>query len=305
MLSRIPRTEVQKPTIEDGPINNQDILTTLRAVKSDPAIYRTSNIYQFIDLYKQQGVDIVAWYENHKKTKKVEQIQDDFLTNRHHGFSADLAELLPLFANAQGRVGDYFETSVTKTSKQDDQGNSFIDLVIEVKNTFLTTLEAPKELQDSPVKMTFLVDVTTVNKDSDVYNKKTVALRMEHLMRGEMANVQCYQNSFGDLGIIRPKILIAKQPDYLEKVGASLGDCITQQAGDKFLINKPVKFDEQYRSYFLDLMTSIGENAKDNISYMKSLAPDSKRQTLIREYEKIVAFVEAYKKTPLTRKRSA
>jgi hypothetical protein len=52
-------------------------------------------------------------------------------------------------------------------------------------------------------------------------------------------------------------------------------------------------------------MTSIGENAKDNISYMKSLAPDSKRQTLIREYEKIVAFVEAYKKTPLTRKRSA
>jgi hypothetical protein len=41
---------------------------------------------------------------------------------------------------------------------------------------------------------------------------------MEHLMRGEMANVQCYQNSFGDLGIIRPKILIAKQPDYFDNI---------------------------------------------------------------------------------------
>ncbi len=305
MLSRIPRTEVQKPTIEDGPINNQDILTTLRAVKSDSAIYLTSNIYEFKGLYAQEGIDIFALYKNRATTKGVEQIQDDFLTNKHHSFSADLAELLPLFANAQGRIGDYFETSVTKTAKQDDQGNSFIDLVIEVKNTFLTTPDAPKELQDSPSKMPFLVDVTTVSKDSDVYDKKIRSLRMGFLDCGEMANVQCYQNSFGDLGITRPKILIAKQPDYLEKVGASLGDCITQQAGDKFLINKPVKFDEQYRSYFLDLMTSIGENAKDNISYMKSLAPDSKRQALIREYEKIVAFVEAYKKTPLTRKRSA
>jgi hypothetical protein len=191
---------------------------------------------------------------------------------------------------------------VTKTAKQDDQGGSFIDLVIEIKNDWIAN-GAPKEMQNVPSKMIFLVDVST-NLDEEASSHKRGSLRDHFLLYGEKAKVLCYEDSFGELGIERPKILVTKSPDYLEQVGGSLGTCITQLASDKFSINSPHKFNEEYRAYFLDFMTAIGENAKANAEYIGRLSNDNeKRKKLKAEYEKIAAFVEVYKKTPVTRPR--
>lgn len=302
-FQRAPRPEATKQ--EASPeLFNQNISTLLRAVENDRTINKHANVYEYNALYKEKGIDLEEWYRSHKVTAGQEAIKDNFIHNKKHGFAAELAESLPLFANSQGRLGDYFKVNVTKTAKPDDQGNSFIDLVIEVENTWLTTEESPKSLQDVPAKMTFLIDVTTA-VDSEALDKKMYSLR-NILLYGEKANVKCYQDGKGGLGIERPKIVVAKQSDYVEKVGANLGDCITQLASDKFSINKPDKFNEQYRKYFLDLMNSIGENATENARYIKGLeAGHPKRESLMREYEKINAFVEAYKKTPTTRKHNA
>lgn len=231
----------------------------------------------------------------------MDQIKDDFVHGKEHYIGARLMESLPLFANKDGRLGDYITARVTKTAKQDDQGNSFIDLVIELENKWLTT-DAPKSMQDVPAKMTFLVDTTVAKELAGKIN----SLKDLFLVRGEKANVKCFKTQTGALGITRPKIIVAKSADFIEEMGAKLGDCITQMAGDKFVINKPSQFDAMYQEYFLDFMGAIGESAQQSIAYMQGLVfPDPKRQLLISEYKKIVAFVEAYKKTPVKRTRTA
>lgn len=304
-FQRVPKAEIGVEQKGDtAPYSNvSSMRTTLKAIQSDPKLHRHETIYEYLEPYRQQGVDLQKWYEAHATTTHRDEIKNAFLKNKHHSEAAELAETLPLFANTEGRLGENIRVTVTKTAKQDDQGNSFIDLVIEVHNTWLAT-DAPKYLQNAPAKMTFLVDMTTA--DDMLLEKKINAFRNNFLLYGKKANVKCYKNEHGTLGIERAKVVVTKQSDYIEKTGSTLGDCLTQTAGDKFLINKPEKFDEQYRAYFMDLMTAIGENAQANIVYMKSLVPDPKRTLLIHEYEKMIAFVEAYKKTPLTRtKRTA
>lgn len=303
LLRKAPRPEAKQ--IEFGQeLSTQNISTILRTAEGDPAINVHANVYEYIGLYKEKGIDLNGWYKEHAHTRHQEEIVDAFLQNKKHGFAAELAEILPLFANAQGRLGPYLKVKVTKTAKPDDQGNAFIDLVIEVENTWLVT-EAPTSLRDVPSKMTFLIDMTTA-VGSEVLEKKIKALRDIFLLYGEKANVKCYKNKFGDLGIERPKIIVAKQADYMEKVGASLGGLVSHLAADKFSISKPEKFNEQYQAYFLDLMLAVGENANENANYMKNLDPNhQKRKFLIKEYEKIAAFVEAYKKTPMTLKQDA
>lgn len=300
-FKRAPHPETQKIESGSGPLFNQNILALIRSSEHDPSVNIRANVYEFATLYKERGVDLNSWYQQHTvtSTTKQEEITDKFFHNKKHSFAATLAETLPLFANVDGRLGPYIKARVTKTAKPDDQGNSFIDLVVEVENKWLAE-KAPKELQDVPSKMSFLVDVTT-SGEGEIFQKKQQALRDFYLLHGEKANVKCYKNKFGDLGIEKPKIIVAKQADYIEKVGASLGDCVTQLAYDSFSINKPDRFNTQYQAYFLDFITAIGDNARDNIEYLKRLVPGHlKRAALLKEYEKITAFVEAYKKTPIT-----
>ncbi len=303
VFQRAPKSVTPVSNNESSPaVNVQNIKTVLRAVESDKEVNRHETIYSYLEPYKQQGVDLQAWYQQHAVTSHQDTIKDAFVNNLHHGPATELAESLPLFANAQGRLGEYLNAKVTKTAKQDDQGNTFIDLVIEVDNKWLET-EAPVSLQNAPSKMTFLIDTTTAYGDG--LQKKIETFRKKFLLAGKKANVKCYKNQHGVLGVERAKVIVAKHAEYIENVGSMLGECITQIAGDKFNINQPEKFNKAYRAYFLDLMTAIGENAYSNIGYLKSLVADPNRTVLIHEYEKMVAFVEAYKKTPVTRKQGA
>jgi hypothetical protein len=301
-FQRAPRPDAQ---MIDGPyIQKQNIQNLLSTVSSDKTINLHESIYPYIPLYKQQGVDLEGYYSNHAVTARQDFVKDDFVHNNEHGFAAQLAESLPLLANKEGRLGDYVKAKVTKTAKQDDQGNSFVDLVVEIDNTWIGSSDplAPKNM---PTKMTFLVDVTT-STEGDLIDKKIAALRGNLLLYGERANVKCYKDADGVLGLERPKLLVAKESDYIQKVGSMLGDCVTQLAGDSFSINKPEIFEREYRKFFQDFMDSLGKNAEQNIQYIDSLSHDNvKRARLAVEYKKIVAFVEAYKKTPVTKKRSA
>jgi len=282
------------------PVIKAEIMNTLGAITNDPKINRRTNYYEYREAYKGKGVDLDKEFASRPKTRKVEGVKDKFFHNNEGTLTSSLAEELPLFANLPGRIGAYFDISVSKTAKQDDQGNSFIDLVIEVKNNWISN-GAPKELQDVPEKMTFLVDVTT-NTDAESFIGKINVLKEVFLLRGKKANVLCYKDSYGNLGIDRPKILIKQNEKMLGVVGTQLGECINMVASDKFIINRPDSFEKLYREYFMDLMTSIAENATANSVYLKSLVPDPKRALLAKEYDKIVRFIEAYKKTPVTKK---
>ncbi len=302
MIQRAPRQE-GKTEIKISPESSTDILHTLWAVEHDPELNKHANMYTFKEEYKARGIDLEGEFAKRAKSSHGEAIQNTFLANKHNSFAASLAETLPLYANKKGRLGEYVQANVVKTAKPDDQGNSFIDLVLEVKNTWLAT-DAPKSMQDVPAKMTFLIDVTTAD-GGQKYENKLNSLKDAFLVRGQKANVLCYKNEFGDLGIDRPKIVVQQSADNLEKLGGKLGTSITKLAADSFSINKPDMFDKTYREYFLDLMTAIGENAASNFAYLKSLEPDTKRDMLAKEYEKIVKFIEAYKKTPVTKERKS
>lgn len=301
-FQRAPRPEAK---VADGPlIRKQNIITLLGAIEHDKTVNLHESIYPYIPLYRQEGVDLEKYYSDHSATAYKEIVKNNFVHNVENGFTSQLAESMPLFANKEGRLGEYIQAKVIKTAKQDDQGNSFIDLIVEIDNAWIGTTD-PLAPKDIPSKMTFLVDVTTAT-GGDKFDRKIDSFRKILLKHGERANVKCYKNEYGALGLERPKLLVVKEGDYIEKVGAMLGDCVTQSAGDVFSINKPETFDKEYRKYFQDLIESFGKNAEQNIQYIDSLPHDNvKRAHLKAEYQKIVAFVEAYKKTPLTKKRNA
>ncbi len=297
MLQRAPR-----PAEENIPATSQDLLYVLWAAEHDPEINRRAGYLDFKDRYAAKGIDLAKYYAQVPISTKQDGIKDAFLKKKTMSqISGTLAETLPLYANKLGRLGVNVEVLVTKTTKQDDQGNSFIDFVIEVRNKWLAN-GAPKEFQDLPERMTFLVD-TTVQEDETIFDAKNAAFRRQHLNVGAFANVKCYETRLGQLGIDKPKVIAYQDGDQLKETGLKLGPCIVKHAGDKFTINAPEKFDKAYREYFLGLMEAIAENAKSNIIYLESLPSDAKskeRATLAAEYAKMVKFIEAYKKTPVT-----
>lgn len=302
MLQRAPRPQATQEVV-----TSQDVLQVLWAAEHDPEINRKANYYLFREKYIQNGKDLDGLYANAPVTQNQEEIKEAFLRKKTiKQIGSTLAETLPLYANKPGRLGDYIDAQVTKTAKQDDQGNSFIDLVIEVRNKWLAT-DAPKELQDIPERMTFLVD-TTIRTDGEILDRKDAAFRRNLLDVGALANVKCYETRLGQLGVQKPKVIAYQDEDQLKETALKLGPCIVKLAADKFSINAPEKFDRAYKEYFLSLMDAIAENATSNIIYMKSLKSDDKakdRVALIAEYTKIVKFVEAYKKTPVTKERKS
>lgn len=306
MFKRAPKPAdvSQAPKIPDGMVK-KNIETVLKAVEYDPLINRRANFYTLRDEYKQKGIDLEALYKERAVTSHHDDIVHTFVTAKDTTqiSTSALMETLPLFANKPGRLGEYIDAFVTKTARQDDQGNSFIDLILSINNTWVAT-DAPKDVQNSsPAKMTFLVDTTAAY--GDALTKKMDTFQQRFLRRAEKANVLAYKAPDGTLGLTRPKIIVAKNMDYVEQVGGTLGDCVLQEAGDKFTITQERRFDEEYRKYFQEFVAAIGENAATNISYLKSLPnPNEKHIALTKEYEKIVAFVEAYKKTPTTKPKA-
>ena len=305
MLIRIPKAGSPQKSPDNKLVTSSvEMRALLDAARHDPTINLQASYYHFRDKYDERkgkgSLDALIAQGPH--TQKTEQIKEGFVQGKEMSLLSQLAETLPLYANTPGRLGDYVRAKVTKTAKPDDQGGSFVDLVIEVENSWLTE-GAPKELQNIPRKMTFLVDVTVLGAS---YDNKIDSLRSKLLLYGQKARVLCYEDSLGTLGIERPKIIVAKPQEYMEQVGAKLGPCITQHASDKFTINSVREFNKVYRSYFLDLMTAVAENAQANADYIDHLSHDNEKRAKLRaEYLKIVAFIEAYKKTPVDRPRAS
>lgn len=302
MFQRAPRltNDLQTPKTSGAPlpVNMQAVI---KAVENDPAVNRRVNFFAIREEYKRRGMDLENEYAKLPVTTSQDVITENFINNKEHSHASVLMETLPLFANKPGRLGDYIEAEVTKTAKQDDQGNTFIDLIVTINNTWLTE-GAPKELQASPAKMTFLVDMTAAH--GEAFEKKMKAFRSFFLRSAKRANALSYMDKHGVLGITRAKTIVAKDINYVERVGNTLGECITQQSADAFVITAPHKFDEQYRKYFLDFMVALGDNARQNILFLQGLHDITQEHTaLINEYERMVAFVEAYKKTPVSRYR--
>lgn len=308
MFKKAPRPSDAMTSSQDirspALVSNREIKTTLETINNDSSINRRASYYKFKEKYdeKKGKGSLDTLIANRAHTTHENEIKDHFAKGGVNTFAAALGEDLPLYANAPGRLGDFIKANVTKTAKPDDQGGDFVDLVIEVKNEWIAN-GAPKDMQNVPSKMIFLIDISTNEGErSDV---KMSVMRDKMLLYGEKAKVLCYEDSFGELGIERPKILVTKSLGYLEKVATMLGTCITQSASNSFTISSPAKFDLEYKSYFLDLMNSIGENAKANAEYISRLSNDNeKRSKLKLEYEKIVRFVEVYKKPPTIRPKA-
>lgn len=307
MFTRAPRPEkdIQK-VASPLPEVYRNMNNLLHAAEYDSELIKKKiNYYSLREAYKAKGEDLDALFSKRSITTHRDAIVDDFIhaESGEKASPSKLMETLPLFANKKGRLGDYIQADVTKTARQDDQGNTFIDLVVSIDNAWLRE-GAPKELQaTSPAKMTFLVDTTVAY--GDVLAKKLDTFKQIFLKGGELGNVLAYQDSLGSLGVSRPKLVVAKTIDYVEKVGNTLGDTVVQEAGDKFSITSPKKFDEAYRDYFLDFVMAMAENASFNVSYLRSLSsPNQKHLTLIKEYEKVVAFANAYKKTPTVKSKA-
>jgi hypothetical protein len=298
-MQRAPRPN---PIKEQIPGTSIDALQVLWAADHDKQINRKANYLDYKDRYAAQGEDLAGYYAQAAKVAPVESGEDAFFKKKKmNELSQSLVETLPLYANSKGRLGDSLDANVTKTAKPDDEGNSRIDFVIELNNKWLATV-APKEFHDIPARMTFLIEVK-VQDDKQLLDESDALFRRNLLDVGAMANVKCYETKLGKLGVEKPKIIVYQDKEQITETGQRLGPCIVKLAGDKFSINAPEKFDKAYREYFRGLMEAIAENAESNIVYLKGVKPDGKekeRAALMAEYVKIVKFVEAYKKTPVT-----
>ena len=151
-----------------------NIRNVLEMIAHDGSVNKQANLYDFKALYKEKRFDLEAEFAKRPETRKREKIVGEFIHDIKHGAPSELAEMLPLLANQPGRLGDYIEAHVTKTARPDDQGNSFIDIVVEIKNTFLATEQASREMKDVKTKMTFLVDITAATGQS--FNVKLLVL---------------------------------------------------------------------------------------------------------------------------------
>jgi hypothetical protein len=298
-LGEVSRSNIESKQQESRTEIYQTVQKLYTFVEQDPsAVDHTANMYEFVDRYKEKGIDLPGLYSKLPETSKRDEVVEKFAHGVSNDHIASLAETLPLLANEQGRLGDWVTATVTKTARPDDQGNSFIDLVVTLENDWLTQPGAPKEARDVPKRMTFLVDVTS-NEEAVAWKRKK--LREHFLDKGKQANVLCYEGRLGDLGIDRPKILVAKTREYMEHVGVTLGRSVAQHASDSFSITNPEKFNRLYREYFLEFVQSIKDNATQNIAYLKTLPMTTANVALMKEYEKIVTFTSLYEKTPTQR----
>ncbi len=245
--------------------------------------------------YKNKGKDLNVLFAGLPTTRHKGQIEKDFVDNKEHSSLARFSEMLPLLANKEGRLGEYFDVKVTKTAKMDDEGNSFVDLVVEMTNNFV---KGNENFPNVHPHVALCVDVTT-NKDKE--GMKEDILRKFNLDTGEMANVLCYQNEYGVLGIDAPKVVVLEDRELLLGVSQDFSKYVVKR-GEQFVVTNDKKFDEVYREYFSKFLESIRQNVLKNISELVvtkgDLKTNQKRKALKDSYQAIVDFIDAYKKTP-------
>jgi hypothetical protein len=260
----------------------------------------TASYMSFTDKYKAKGVDLVGQYRILPKT--ATDMQNKFLQSSEHGPMAQFMEIAPLLANKEGRLGRHIQARVTKTAKPDDEGNSFIDLVIELKNDYISELaKENKQYKDVRPTMTLLVDVTT-NPSGE--KSKVGTLDALYLDKGKKANVLCYENKFGILGLDGAKNVVYMPEKALADIAKKLQTNFISTPGGLSLQDEK-SFSREYRIFFLKFLEAVRGNSERNILYLNSKKQEgvslSKEQSvLLDSYQRVIDFIDAYKNTPGT-----
>lgn len=248
------------------------------------------DISKFEDKYREQGRNLEAEYRARPITKGQEQIQRNFHSNIENGSFSQLSEIMPLLANKDGRLGEFCKADIVKTAKQDDVGNSFVDLVCTLK---LDPSVFPKDKEFSRLKTsyTFMVDVTTDDKESLRKKEKSLAIDLDE---GKKANVLSFEDSFGRLGKDGAKAVVFQDDKELYSLTKSMQ---LKKAGDGFMINNPL-FDERYRSYFSHFVDQMMRSIERSIDHLDHKGDLTKSQNdILSEYKDMLLFLEVYKNT--------
>lgn len=262
--------------------------------ESKEVVDQTNTFFDFIKKYKAKGVDLEREYEKLPQSNKSDAMHEDFMKSKEHGDFAQFAEMLPLLANKEGRLGPDIHVKIFKTAKPDDAGNSFVDLVCEITNDKIK--KDPKFKNVKPT-VSFLVDMTT-NRFS--YVEKERVLQSVNLKSGKKGNVLCYENRFGVLGLDAPKCLVLKQEDYLASIADKFRTAMQAVPDKGFVISNEERFNEKYREFFMAFIESIETSCKNNVDFLLEQKNPTRDQIALRDsYQSIIDFCTAYKNTPI------
>lgn len=260
----------------------------------------TASYMSFIDKYKARGVDLVGKYRTLPRT--ATDMQEKFFHSSEHGPMAQFMEMVLLLANKEGRLGPHVQARITKTAKPDDEGNGFVDVVVELKNNYIQELaKTDKKYKDVRPTSTLLVDVTTNPK---AVEGKEKMLERYCLGPAKKASVLCYENKFGVLGLEAPKTVVYKSEDYLSQMAKRFRAHFSVLPRGGISLDDEKNFSKEYQNFFLSFLLSVSDSSVKSKQYIernkeeRALTKDE--VALADSYKAIIDFVEAYKKTPVS-----
>lgn len=291
-----PDSVVRQPAADadSAYAKRENVKEYTEGLKRNPEIINhTSSYLDFIKRYREKGIDLEALYKTLRQSNHTEDIKSQFLNSREHNEFSQFAELLPLLANKEGRLGKICHARITKTAKPDDEGNSFVDLVCELSMDRQYLKENP-DLADVKPSVTFLVDVTT---SKDKFDAKEAGFRKHSLSQGKKDKVLCYENPFRVLGVEAPKCLVLKQEDQLASFAKEIRAAVHFTNDGSFRITNDKFFDQKYVEFFTSFVESVEENAKKNSDFINE-QPNRSRELkdLVDTYQSLDRFLGAYKK---------
>lgn len=265
-------------------------------LKKDPVVtHNVSSYVDFIKLYRdKKQLDLEAEFRRLPQSNHTDAIKSQFFRSKEHGEFAQFAELLPLLANKEGRLGKICKARITKTAKPDDEGNSRVDLVFDL-SIDREYLKANPDLADIKPTVTFLVDVTTYREKFD---EKEARFHKVDLLEGKKGRVLCYENAHKQLGIEAPKCLVLRSEDHLASVAKKFRSAVRPMGDDGFIITNDKLFDEEFLKFFVSFIKAARENMENNVGFISDHPQESRAQRDLSEaYQTLIKFLEVYERT--------
>lgn len=296
-LSQNPKT----PFVYRASYEQLNLITAeLESFKVAPEVASNISSYPYyIEKYRERkNIDLERVYQGLVETSGKEEIKDNFLHSKEHGPIAQFAEYLPLLANKDGRLGKVCRAKITKTAKPDDEGNNFVDLVVELKID-RKYLEEHPELSKLRPSVSFGLDMTT---NPEALDHKTKKLSEHHLQTGKKASVLCYENDYKMLGTEVAKGVLAESEEYLANVAEKLQSALYLGQNGILTITNEERFDRAYREFFGDFIETSANSmrfcADELQNQERALTPQQK--DLQETYTMIQNFLQVYKKILIT-----
>lgn len=274
------------------------ITSELESFKITPEVAgNVSSFLPFKQKYAGKNIDIEEEYKKREVTLGREEIKENFLHSKEHGPIAQFAEYLPLLANKDGRLGKICKARITKTAKPDDEGNDFVDLVVEL-SLDREYLKSHPELSRLRPSVSFGLDMTTNPEGYECKHKK---LSEHHLQPGKKASVLCYENAYGVLGTEVPKAVLAESEEYLASIAEKLQNTLHFDQNGMFTITNDERFDAAYRDFFNDFTGATAESMEVCINTLQEQGTLTRVQKDLQDsYQSIQNFLLEYKKALAT-----